>query len=225
MSRFEDMHDAVVSAEIHDITAARMTRSSPVLEEAWRYWNAKRVGGDLPRRDALDPRAMQLVLGHAMILDRVRRGTVRVRVGGRVPNALMGMETRGLPIRAFFDLLQRGDAAEIVERAFDAPATVEFDLVSDGDEGSVTARMLVLPLLDREGAVSKALAVLVPGRLTTDGPRRFRIARHHVSPVRLPVRVPAPLLDPTPRTAGRRPAGGGDVPVRRRPGSHLRLVQ
>ena len=187
MSRMDDMDDVAATADIHDITAARMTRTSPVLEETWRYWNAKRIAGDLPFREALDPRAMQLILGHAMILDRVRPGTVRVRVGGRVPNALMGMETRGLPIRAFFDLLQRGEAAALVETVFELPATLEVDLLSDGADGPVAARMLILPLLDRAGAVTKALAAIVPDRLTVDGPRRFRLVRHHLGPIALPV--------------------------------------
>lgn len=199
MSRMDDLHDAAASAEIHDLMAARMVRTSPVLEETWRYWNAKRVGGDLPRRDALEPRAMDLIIGHSMILDRVRPGTVRIRVAGRIPNALMGMETRGLPIRAFFDLMQRGEAAELVEAAFTTPATVDLDLRSEGEDGVVSARMLVLPLLDREGDVSKALAAIVPDRLVTDGPRRFRIARQTSGPLTRPSAQPAPPAKDDPR--------------------------
>ena len=184
MTKFDDSPtDPAAQPDVHDIMAARMTRTSPVLEEAWRYWNAKRVGGALPTREALDARAMQLILGHSMILDRVRPGTVRVRVSGRVANDLMGMETRGLPVRAFFDLLQRGVAADMIDRAFDAPATLELDLISKGDDGPIAARMLILPLLDRTGAVTKALAVLVPDRLVADGPRRFRVVRHNLAPI------------------------------------------
>ena len=192
MSRMDDIEDGAASAEIHDLMAARMTKTSPVLEEALRYWTSKRTGGDLPARDDLDPRAMQLIIGHSMILDRVRPGTVRVRVGGRIPNALMGMETRGLPVRAFFDLLQRGEAADLIETAFTAPATVEVEMVSDGDDGPVSARLLILPLLDRDGAVSKALAVIVPDRLVTDGPRRFRMLRHSLGTIALPAVPPTP---------------------------------
>lgn len=172
-------------AEVHDLTRARLTTKSPVLEEAWRYWSSLRPDGGVPARSDLDPRAMSLILGHAMILDRVRPGTVRVRVGGRVPNALMGMETRGLPVRAFFDLLQRGRAVALAERVFTEVATLELDLMSDGPGTPLAARMIVLPLRDRAGAVTKALAVLVPERVEDEGPRRFAILREHLGAIRL----------------------------------------
>ena len=43
-----------------------MTRTSPVLEEAWRYWSSKRVMGQPPRRADMDARAMTLILGHSI---------------------------------------------------------------------------------------------------------------------------------------------------------------
>ncbi|MGB3556658.1 MAG: PAS domain-containing protein, partial [Jannaschia sp.] len=112
----DDAHGSEYQSEVHDLMGERMTRKSPVLEEAWRYWSSLRSGNALPRRDALDPRAMSLTLGHSMILDRVRPGTVRVRLGGRVMNDLMGMEVRGLPVRAFFEVAQRDGAVDLVEQ-------------------------------------------------------------------------------------------------------------
>ena len=209
MTKMDDLTATAGLAEnVHDIMAARMTRTSPVLEEAWRYWSSKRRGGDLPMRVALDPRGMQLILGHSMILDRVRPGTVRVRLGGRVPAMLMGMETRGLPIRAFFDLLQRGEAADLIDAGFDGPATLELDLLSEGPDGALAARMLVLPLLDTAGAVTKALAVIVPDRLTDGAPRRFRIVRHHLGATAQ--RITAPVV-PTRRENGTGGRGGGNA--------------
>ncbi|WP_308914883.1 PAS domain-containing protein [Jannaschia sp. LMIT008] len=178
---------------LHDMTGERMARTSPVLEEAWRYWTGLRRGTALPLREALEPRAMSLILGHSMILDRARPGTVRVRLSGRVPNALMGMETRGLPVRAFFDLLQRSQAIEVVEQVFTTPATLELDLLSENAEGTLAARLLILPLRDRRDDVSKALAVLVPERIVTGEPRRFSILRQNLAPVAAPSRqVPVP---------------------------------
>ena len=171
------------SGEVLDLVDARLTTKSPILQEAWRYWSSLRTDGAVPRREALDPRAMSLILGHSLILDRMRPGTVRVRTGGRVANDLMGMETRGLPIRAFFDLMQRTRAIALVERAFTEVATLEMDLVSDGLDGPLPARMILLPLRDRVDEVSKALAVLVPERLDAEGPRRFAIRRHHLAPL------------------------------------------
>ena len=134
---------------------------------------------------------------------------MRVRVGGRVPNALMGMETRGLPVRAFFDLMQRGSAAELIERVFEMPATLEMDLASSGDTGDIRARLLILPLRDGADAVSKALAVIVPDRLPEDGPRRFRVMRNHLAPLDRAAPAPRPVASAAPVALV--PAAGPDA--------------
>lgn len=192
---------ATGAATIHDIMGRRMERHSPVLEEAWRYWSSLRSGRRVPLRDALDPRAMSLTLGHSMILDHVRPGTVRVRLGGRVMNGLMGMEVRGLPVRAFFEVTQRARAADLVEEVFTTPATLEMDLVSHTAGGPTHARMLVLPLQDRDGRVSKAMACIALDRHEPEPPHRFTILRHQRGPLR-----PHPAL-----------LAGAARPERRRP--------
>ncbi|WP_371153339.1 PAS domain-containing protein [Jannaschia sp. 2305UL9-9] len=160
-----------------------MMRKSPMLEEAWRYWSSLRSGRNLPRREALDPRAMSLTLGHSMILDRVRPGTVRIRLGGRVMNSLMGMEVRGLPIRAIFDVAQRARAIDLVEQVFEAPATLELDLISRTDSAITHARMLILPLQDASGAVSKALTCIALEAFDPEPPHRFTILRDRLNPL------------------------------------------
>jgi hypothetical protein len=171
------------AADIHDLTGARMTRSSPLLEEAWRYWSSLRPGTGLPWRTDLEPRAMRFILGHSMIVDRVRPGTVRIRLGGRVMCDLMGMEVRGLPLRALFDLDTRSRAVTLVEEAFATPATLELELTSDGPEGRIDARMLVLPLLDAEGRVTKALTCMALHGPACETPRRFALTRHLIHPL------------------------------------------
>lgn len=158
-------------------------RKSPLLEEAWRYWSSLRTGRDLPRRDALNPRAMSLTLGHSMILDRTRPGTVRVRVGGRVMNGLMGMEVRGLPIRAIFDIAQRARAIDLVEHVFEGPATLELDLISQTASTTTHARMLILPLQDDAGEVSKALSCIALDTYDPEPPHRFTILRERINPL------------------------------------------
>lgn len=180
-----------------------MMRKSPLLEEAWRYWTSLREGADLPHRSALDPKEMKTILGHSMILDRVRHGTVRVRLGGRVMQQIMGMEVRGLPMRAFFDLQDRGRAVALIEKVFDGPCSLELDLISQTDAGLVTGRMLVLPLRDAVGAVTKAMVVFVTDRPVTDAPRRFGVTNSTL--VALPTGSAAPVYSdrapvPAPRT-------------------------
>ncbi|CUH39592.1 PAS domain protein [Jannaschia seosinensis] len=168
---------------VRNFTGLRMMRNSPILEETWRYWTSLRRGTAIPQRSTLDPSAMRLILGHAMILDRTRHGTTRVRLGGHVMQDLMGMEVRGLPIRAFFDLADRTRVCEQIEQVFEQPAKLELDLISEGSEGIVTARMLVLPLTDATGAVSKALTVMVCDRITRDAPRRFSLTKAQLTPL------------------------------------------
>ncbi|MEL7182815.1 MAG: PAS domain-containing protein [Pseudomonadota bacterium] len=170
-------------ADILDLTGPRLTRSSPVLEEAWRYWSSLRKDRGVPLREDLDPRSMTLTLGHSMILDRVRPGTVRVRLGGRVMNSLMGMEVRGLPIRAFFEVAQRDRAIDLVEQVFETPATLEMDLISETPKGKTRGRMLVLPLCDGRGTVTKALTCVAFDRVEFEPPHRFSILRHALGPI------------------------------------------
>ncbi|UWQ20594.1 PAS domain-containing protein [Jannaschia sp. W003] len=189
--------------------------ASPILARAWALWSAMREDGALPLRTDLDPMAMRTILGHAVMLERVRPGTVRVRLGGRVANGVMGMELRGLPVRAFFETDQRARAVRLFERPFAESASLELDLISPGAEGPLAARMLVLPLCEASGRVCRALGVLVPDRVVVEGPRRFAILRDHV----------APLLAPRP---ARRPvlAEAAEAQAPYRPGPpHLRVVK
>lgn len=182
-----------------ELNGLRMFGRSPLLDGAQRYWEGLRKGGTLPRRTALDPSDMTPFLSHAMVLDRVRPGTIRVRLGGRVMQQLMGMDVRGLPVRAFFDLADRDRVVQMIEQVFATPATLELDLISEADSGMVTARILVLPLLDEAGQVSKALCVTVTDKVVTDPPRRFSLTNGTLVPLSRvrgsaePARIPAPL--------------------------------
>ncbi|MEM7710639.1 MAG: PAS domain-containing protein [Pseudomonadota bacterium] len=182
------------NGHVHDMMGERMTRTSPLLEETWRYWSSLREGTNLPRRDALEPRAMAFTLGHSMILDRIRPGTVRVRLGGRVMQTVMGMEVRGLPVRAFFDLAERTLAVHLIEEVFETRAALDLDLISDGEDGPLSGKLLVLPLLDHGGQPTKALTCLSLDGPVFDPPRRFRILDHRLTPIQ----APAPALLPRP---------------------------
>jgi hypothetical protein len=169
-----------------DLTGRRMERHSPLLEETWRYWSSLRSGGDVPERTRIEPASMSLILGHSMILDRLRPNMVRVRVGGRVMNDMMGMDVRGLPFRAFFEIAERDKAVALVETVFTDPATLELDLTCAAPEGTVHARMLVLPLRDRQDRVSKALSCIAVDRIDGLPPHRFSIRRKHLVRLRPP---------------------------------------
>lgn len=171
-------------AEHIDLMSHRMQRDDPILSQVMRYWDSLRDGDILPARSDLDPRVIQNALGQAFILDRARPGTVRFRVAGHHLNALMGMEVRGMPIRAFFELMERRKLMEHVEACFTAPALLELDLVTE-EEGRppMFGRMLILPMRDHEGGVTKALGCLATDGIVGTPPRRFKLQREQLTPV------------------------------------------
>ncbi|MCK0166380.1 PAS domain-containing protein [Jannaschia sp. S6380] len=183
----------------------------PIQSRARRYWSSLRVDGTLPRRSALDPARMGPLMGHALVLDRLRHGTVRVRLGGWVAQDLMGMDVRGLPVRAFFDTTDRTRAETLMEDVFDRPSILEMDLISDDAAPLLTASMTVLPLLDVAGLPTKALAIIVPDRFGTTAPRRFGITKATMTPLAGAARAPGPghpLRRVTDRPATAEPALG-----------------
>lgn len=192
-------------AEIRRLTGARLVRNAPLLDRALRYWSSLRSGSALPRREALDPRAMDSIAAHSMILDRVRPGTIRVRHGGRTICDVIGMEVRGLPIRALFGLEDRLSAVALIEACFEQPAILQMELVSADDGGRSRASLLVLPLLDHAGAVTKALCTLSTDTLALDRPLRFAMVSYLIEPVGMPGAAspstarPDPTRFPAPR--------------------------
>jgi hypothetical protein len=140
------------------------------------------------------------LLPDAMILDRVRPGTVRVRESGEAVNGLMGMDARGLPMRAFFELDARARAADILERVFDAPASLEMDLLCHGRNGEapLAARLLVLPLLDHAGRPTKALCCLATDRHAGNPPCRFAVQDHALAPLHIPRAAPRRRVNDVP---------------------------
>lgn len=178
--------------------AQRLAKSSKTFGDVLGYWDSLRVGNALPARSDLDPRMIQSALVNAFILDRARPGAVRIRVAGGHMNALMGMEVRGMPIRAYFDLLERRRLMELVETVFTAPALLELDLASNNRSGpTLEGKMLILPMHDTAGEVTKALGCLVTHGDIGTAPRRFHIRRDAVTKLAVP-----PAAKRTPAMAG-----------------------
>jgi len=162
----------------------RLAKSNKTFGDVLGYWDSLRVGNMLPARSDLDPRVIQTALANAFILDRTRPGTIRIRIAGGHMNALMGMEVRGMPIRAFFDLLERRRLMDLVEAVFTKPALLELDLVSNNRSGpTLEGKMLILPMRDAENGVTKALGCLVTSGDIGATPCRFRISRDVLTPI------------------------------------------
>lgn len=157
------------------------------LRAAIGYWDSLRTGQLVPPRTALDHGALRPVLQSAAILENPRAGTVRVRLAGARINALMGMEARGMPLRALFDLADRGRVTAEAENALAEPAVLLMDVVTPAPRHGVAPRLAtqiaLLPLCDAEFMVNRALYVMgdvdgaEPGALQPDIPHRWSLWR------------------------------------------------
>ncbi|MDE3237607.1 MAG: PAS domain-containing protein [Paracoccaceae bacterium] len=142
-----------------------------------RAWTDLRSGHALPARAALEPRRIGPALASAFIVERIAPGQARLRVAGARLGALMGMELRGMPLSALFELDARDALADLLCDVFDAPCAARLTLAAAPGFGrpALSGDMLLLPMTDRDGAPNCALGGLVwqgtPGRL----PRRLGI--------------------------------------------------
>ena len=171
-------------AHVVNFLAHRMKQDDPALADLFQYWDGLRQRAQLPRRQDIDPGVFESTLNHGFILDRPRPGVVRFRAAGQGISGLMGMEVRGMPIRAFFHHLERNKLMETVGACFALPAGVSLDLTSQGTcDTPLRGRMLILPMRDENGTVTKALGGITAYGHPDTVPPRFRIERAQFGPL------------------------------------------
>ncbi|WP_236626205.1 PAS domain-containing protein [Actibacterium mucosum] len=150
----------------------------PLINEVEAYWEGLRNGRSLPARADVDPRGLERALPYAFVAERIAPGIARFRVAGQHLHDLMGMDVRGMPLSSLFVPAARERLSELVEEVFESPRVTRVSLNSGRGMGrpALEAALLLLPLLNDKGEVSRALGCLISeghiGRL----PRRFSIA-------------------------------------------------
>jgi len=201
----------------------------PLITSVSRYWDSLRAGRLVPQREEIDPREIQNALSYSFILDRTRPGSVRFRLSGMHLNDVLGMEARGMPVRAVCDVPYRQRFMEHVERVFDTPSVLEVELRADrGNEGVMRARMALLPLATYGGEINRALGIFVTDSRAINPPTRFATRGFAVTPLTAGVSalesrralLPAGLAEEEAIFQPQR-----HVPVRRSEGPRLRVVQ
>ncbi|MCK8463576.1 PAS domain-containing protein [Aliiroseovarius sp. S1339] len=159
------------------LASARRDRKFPAIAQIEAYWHGLRNGRLMPTRHDVDPRGIGDNLAHAFILERIAPGHARIRLAGQHVSDILSMEVRGMPISAFFTPQARQEVQDALESVFDMPAEVNLTLQSESGifQKSLDAQMILLPLKDREGRVTRVLgAFQVDGKLTR-APLRFNI--------------------------------------------------
>ena len=148
-----------------------------VLSDLEDYWRDLSRARRIPFRSEVNPSRIDIALPHAFILQRVAKGTGRVRVAGSRVESLLGMDPRGMPLTTFFTPPGRVAVQRWFSEVFDRPAIIELPLISNRGIGrpKLTGGMVLMPLAAEDGTVSMALGALVtegePGR----APRRFDV--------------------------------------------------
>jgi len=142
------------------------------------YWHALRKDRLVPKRADVNPRGIENNLEFAFIAEEVAPGLARFRIAGMHLSELMAMDVRGMPLSSFFKATSRNQLRDALKAAFEKPQIVKLDLVSPGGFGApkLEGKMILLPLADETGAITRIL-----GALTTIGPvgrepRTFDIA-------------------------------------------------
>lgn len=218
-----------VSGKVLWMDRLRPGRTMSPIRQAEAYWHALlEETGDLPKRSRIDPRALENILADTFILERIAPGLARFRVAGRHLNDLAGMEVRGMPVSAFLDHGDRAEFGAVLEQVFQVPAKAELTLTVDAGRGAAPgkARMILLPLRDDTGAVTRTLGVLLAEAPSpTARPLRLRLASKSLIAAD-PAQSGMPLPPAEPRPAPE-PQGGlaeDQRPLRPR-APHLRLVK
>lgn len=180
---------------------SRHSRSGPAatdtaLAEFQNYWQRARRGTSVPRRSDIEPRGIEPLLANASVIERIAPGLARLRVAGSHLSDLMGMEVRGMPISALINPGSRDALSDYLAQLFDQPAMLHLSLASGGRPSAPALRgtMILLPLENDLGEVSRALGCLVSSGKIGRCPRRFDITDAVVSPLDLDCVEATPTL-------------------------------
>ena len=183
------------AAERADV-AARLAR----LE---RYWRQIRGAALVPARSDVDPMQIDDLLPDCFIIERVAPSVLRMRVAGSRLSDALGLDLRGMPLSAMFLPVGREALARLSAPVFDGPCIVEMPVRSPGRIGRDTleGRMILLPLTDRDGRVTRAMGAMVwNGEIGTGGGRRFTVpdGRLRCDDPGVPMTAPLPMNPDTP---------------------------
>lgn len=156
----------------------------PVLHMLETHWKSLRQTGPVPARDDIAPHTIDKALPWTFVLQRVAPGVARMRVAGQALHDILRMDPRGMPLSAFFGPDDRSTLAVHLEMAFSDPTLIALPLFAPATlfRKDVTGQMLLMPLCDAHGDVTRVL-----GGLVTNGPlgsKSRRLSIDDTKPIR-----------------------------------------
>lgn len=152
--------------------------------EVLTYWHGLRRGRPVPARADIDPTAIQRHLGHCAIIERGPTGKIKFRVAGKAFGDILGMDPRGMPVRALFNMGSRDRLAALLAAVFTGPETLTMTMGAGAEKDVQQMRgMIALPLSDTSGDVTRALIMISLDALNGTTPQRFWIHDARLTPV------------------------------------------
>jgi len=167
----------------------------PALAQVEAYWHGLCDTAPLPHRRDVDPRGLTSALEFTFVLERVAPGVARFRIAGHHLNDLMGLNVGGMPITAMFEPGARAEIAAVIESVFVEPCIklVQLSARRTLGRGALRGKMMLAPLLDDAGEVTRILGCLQTAGTIGRQPRRFSVGEVQTKELSSqPVAKPAP---------------------------------
>lgn len=180
------MHGAnYASGNVISMVGYRREARFRALGEVEAYWEGLRRGRAVPKRAEIDPRGIENALEYAFILERIAPGLARMRIAGMHLSDLMGMEVRGMPVSALVPPAGRDSFAKTLEEVTCRPAIARLHLRAEDGIGKppLEGRMLLLPLENDFGDISRMLGCFETRGRIGRAPRRFDVTKTELCPI------------------------------------------
>jgi len=153
-----------------------------IIKQLFSYWDDLRGDRIAPTRAEIDPRKIKGTLEHTFILEAVKTGSPKFRLAGIEVCDLLGMELRGMPSHTLIEEIDRDDFNAIVAQVLATPQIVELRLQGQVAGGRhITGRMILMPLKDDQGALTRILGAVTLDRELLRPPIRFTVERKNVT--------------------------------------------
>ena len=153
-----------------------------IIKDLFGYWDHLRGERLAPIRSEIDPRKIKGTLEHTFILEAVQNGSPRFRLAGIEVCDLLGMELRGMPIEALFEPVDREMLSTIVTNVLQIPHIAQLRLEGQLAGGrSVLGHMILMPLRDENGDITRILGAATLDRELLRPPVRFTIQSKHIT--------------------------------------------
>lgn len=156
-----------------------------LLKKVEAHWAEKRNFGSIPSQADLAPEPLNDALSYCFILERLSPTIARFRVAGQGLNDLLRLEARGMPLSAIFTPEGRAQLGPIINAVCEVPEIVEIPVTASRGiiGGPLRGRVLLLPLKDVEGKLTRIF-----GALIVDGTPGRRALRFDIDPL-VPLRT------------------------------------